>query len=110
MSSYKFLVLPSCQKSMQELKHYIADVLCNPSAAYSCIDEIERKIVGLADMPKMFKLVDDEPWHSRGIRRMRVRNFFVYYRVDDSANMVYVLNITYAKRSQKKALDETDIY
>ena len=32
MSKYKFLVLPSCQKNMQELKHYIADVLCNPSA------------------------------------------------------------------------------
>ena len=53
----------------------------------------------------MFKLVDDEPWHSRGIRRMRVRNFFVYYRVDDSANMVYILNIIYAKRDQKKALN-----
>ena len=105
MSRYKFLVLPSCQKNMQEMKHYIADVLCNPSAAYSCIDEIERKIVSLADMPKMFKLVDDEPWHSRGIRRMRVRNFFVYYRIDDSANIVYILNIIYAKCDQKKALE-----
>ena len=56
-------------------------------------------------LSKMFKLVDDEPWHSRGIRRMRVRNFFVYYRVDDSANMVYILNIIYAKRDQKKALN-----
>jgi toxin ParE1/3/4 len=48
--------------------------------------------------------VDQEPWHSRGVRKIIVKNFYVYYRIDEPAGAVFVLNVIYARRDQLKAL------
>ena len=39
-----------------------------------------------------------------GIRRIVVKNFVVYYRIDDASHRVYILNIIYAKRDQMRML------
>ena len=55
-------------------------------------------------MPERHKCVDDEPWGSYGIRRIVVKNFVVYYRIDDASHRVYILNIIYTKRDQMRML------
>ena len=59
--------------------------------------------------PKNKKLVDDEPWHSRGIRIFLVKNFFVYYRIDEEHKKVFILNVIYARRDQLRALEHMNI-
>ena len=53
--------------------------------------------------------MDDEPWESYGIRRIAVKNFVVYYRIDDASHRVYILNIIYAKRDQMRMLAQIKI-
>ena len=89
---------------MTGLRDYIADVLLAPDTALKYIQTIRREIGGLARMPARHKCVDQEPWRSRGVRKIIVKNFFVYYRVDDPMGTVYVLNVIYARRDQLKAL------
>ena len=48
--------------------------------------------------------VDCEPWHTIGVRKIIAKNFYIYYRPDNSSGKVYVLNVIYAKRDQLKAL------
>ena len=60
-------------------------------------------------MPEKYKSVDDEPWHSRGIRKFLVKNFFVYYRIDDEHKKVYILNVIYVRRDQLRALEQMNI-
>ena len=48
--------------------------------------------------------MDDEPWKSRGVRRLLCKNFYVYYRIDETAKTVYILNVVYNKRDQLKVL------
>ena len=48
--------------------------------------------------------VVEEPWHSRGVRKIVAKNFYIYYRLDESLGRVYVMNVIYAKRDQLKAL------
>ena len=51
-------------------------------------------------MPSRAREVEREPWRSRGVRRILSGRFFVYYRVDEEAGTVYVLNVMYARGSQ----------
>ena len=54
--------------------------------------------------------VEWEPWHSRGIRKIIVQNFYIYYRLDDSSAKVYILNVIYAKRDQLRALKKMNLH
>ena len=69
---------------IQETISYISKVLLVPETAIAWSDYLEQQIAGLNIMPARFPLVDIEPWRTNGIRRMPVKNFVVYYFVDES--------------------------
>lgn len=106
MKQYQIIVTPDATDDMVELRNYIAEVLCAPNTALSYIRAIRKEIASLTEMPARYKPVDDEPWHSRGIRKFLVKNSFVYYRIDEKAGTVYILNIIYTARDQLRALSE----
>ena len=60
-------------------------------------------------MPARYKPVDDEPWHTRGIRRIIANNFYVYYRIDEGNKRVFILNVIYARRDQLRVLEQMNI-
>ena len=67
---------------------------------------IRKEIASLQTLPARTALVKTEPWHSYGLRHLIVKNFYVYYRIDESARIVYVLNVIYNRRDQLHALSE----
>ena len=104
MPDYRIIITPDAIRDLAELRDYIANVLLAPDTALKYIQTIRREIGSLARMPARYKCVDQEPWHSRGVRKIIVKNFYVYYRIDDPAGAVYVLNVIYLRRDQLKAL------
>lgn len=107
MPDYRILLTPDAVHDLTELRDYIADVLLAPETALAYIQTIRREIGSLARMPARNRSMDEEPWHSRGVRKIIVKNFYVYYRIDEAAGAVYVLNVIYARRDQLKALSRT---
>ena len=104
MNIYEIIMTPDAIDDLRELCDYIADVLHAPDAALSH-SRVLRSVVGtLATMAECHECVDDEPWGSYGIRRIVVKNFVVYYRIDDASHRVYILNIIYTKRDQMRML------
>ena len=104
MQDYRITITPDANEDLTGLRNYIADVLLAPDTALKYIQTIRQEIGSLARMPARHKCVDQEPWHSHGVRKVIVKNFYVYYRIDDPAGIVYVLNVIYARRDQLKAL------
>ncbi len=104
MDLYKIIVTPDAAANLAELRYYIANVLMAPSAALRHIRLIRKEIEMLEQLPARIAPVDEEPWHSRGIRFLIVKNFYVYYRIDETAKTVYILNVVYNKRDQLKVL------
>ncbi len=104
MSSYEIIMTPDATEDLVNLKNYISDILLAPETALKYIRLIRKEIESLTEFPEKIKLVDDEPWRSRGLRKTSCKNFFIYFRIDESAKRVYVLNIIYAKRDQLKTL------
>lgn len=109
MKSYRIIVTPDAIDNMAELRAYIADILMAPDAALRHIRLIRREIATLRELPARIDPVDEEPWHSRGIRFLIVKNFYVYYRIDEATETVYILNVVYNKRDQLRILAKMDI-
>ena len=75
MPDYRIIITPDAICDLTELRDYIAYVLLAPDTALAYIQTIRREIGGLARMPARHKCVDQEPWHSRGVRKIIVKNF-----------------------------------
>ena len=106
MPSYQIIMTSDAEADVAEIRDYIANVLLAPDTALSYVRSVRAEIGSLADMPARYKLMDEEPWHSRGIRRVLAKNFYIYYRIDEPAKTVFVLNVIYARRDQLKALSQ----
>lgn len=104
MQSYDIIMTPDATTDLVELRNYIADVLLVPDTALSYIRVIRKEINKLSEMPNRIKPVDDEPWHSRGIRKIMANNFYIYYRIDEDSKQVYIMNIIYNKCDQLRQL------
>ena len=68
--------------------------------------DAEADLNELRKNSKRYRLVEDEPWHSRGVRRMNAKNFAVFYYVYEEYAEVYVQNVIYQKRDLPKLLSE----
>ena len=72
--------------------------------ALDYIRVIRREIEKLSYMAVSIAPIDKEPWHSRGVRKIIAKNFYIYYKPDESSGRVYVMNVIYAKRDQLKKM------
>lgn len=109
MDSYEIIITPDAESDLLEIRDYIAYTLSVPATALNYIRAIRSEIQKLTYMASSIAPVEREPWHSRGVRRIIVRNFYIYYRPDDSAGKVYILNVIYARRDQLKALKQMNL-
>ena len=74
------------------------------------LDILAEEIFSLNQFPNRVPLTDEEPWRSQGIRKLLVKNFFVYFRVDEEAKKVQVIGIVYARRDQRHQLSNLDMF
>ena len=109
MDSYQIIVTPDAEADLSELRDYIANVLRSPETAHSYLHHLRKEIGSLSEMPARIKAVDEEPWHSRGIRKLIVKHFLVYFRIVEEEKTVYILNVIYARRDQLRILEQMKI-
>lgn len=108
MTSYEVKVTKQAYGQMREIVLYITNELLAPEAATNLLDKMQESINTLSDMPKRHSLVDEEPWRSEGVRKIVVKNFLIYFWVDDENMRVQVTAVIYAKRNQLVQLAKMD--
>ncbi len=108
MKTYEVKLSPLALEQMAEIRDYILYQLQNPDAARNLIKKIRADVMKLGQMPERFQLVDEEPWRSRGVRKLIVKNFFAYYWIDEESTTVFVTAVTYARRDQMGVLESMD--
>lgn len=99
-SKYEVKITRQAMEQMKGIKDYISEELLVPEIANHLLEEIKDSILSLAVLPKRHTLVDEEPWKSEKIRKIIVKNFLIYYWVDDENYGVYVIAVIYNKRDQ----------
>ena len=89
---------------IEEAVQYISKILLEPETARKWADTLQCEIEKLDTMPSRYPLTDEEPWHTKGIRKMPVKNFLVYYLVDEKKKAVWITAVIYGRRDQIAAL------
>ncbi len=106
MMNYEVKLTEHAIEQIREIKSYISQGLRAPETAVAWVKKLKNAIASLDFMPHRHALLESDPWHREGVRRLPVGNFFVYYIIDDEHYTVWVIAVIYAKRDQLAALAE----
>ena len=101
---YRVTLTPQATEQMHQTVLYIAQTLQEPQTAKRWADLLYKEIAGLNFMPSRYPLTDEEPWRTNGIHKMAVKNFLVYYLIDEESKSVSVTAVIYGRRDQLAAL------
>lgn len=105
-NAYIVKIAKQAQEQMREIACYIAFNLHTSEAAVRLLNVLEAEIASLSRFPNRIVLTEEEPWRSRGIRKMIVKNYLVYFWVDEATRTVHVTAVVYGGRNQIKQLSE----
>lgn len=74
------------------------------------LDTLAEEIFSLDQFPYRAPLTEEEPWHSQGVHALTVKNFLIYFWVDEEAKKVQVMGIVYGRRDQRHQLSGLDLF
>jgi len=83
---------------MKKIADYISDILYSPQAAYNLMYELRKQIRKLNQMPKRNALVSDERLAKKGIRTIPVKNYCIFYIVDEKTLTVTIISVMHSGR------------
>ncbi len=106
MPEYKVIITPDAESDLEDIGDYIAFELHVPEIAVRYLRDIREEIETISTRAKHFRIVDEEPWHSRGQRRMNAKSFAVLYILIEDEEIVSVQNVIYQKRDIPRVLKE----
>lgn len=93
MKHYKIHITDDALNDMESIYDYIAEELLVPDTAMGQYNRIAEAIETLDQMPERIKVMDSEPEQLRGLRKLLVDNYAVFYFITDDT--VVVTNVLY---------------
>ena len=106
---YTVKITPQAQAQLSEIISYISYTLQAPGSATKVLDSLEKKIASLDQFPTRVPLVEEEPWHSQGVHKLLVKNYLIYFWVDENVKNIQVFGILYARRDQRHQLSNLEM-
>ncbi len=110
MNLFEVKVTTQAEKQISEIAYHISVTLKAPDAAMDMLDDLAEVFDTISKNPERQFLVEEEPWHTEGIRKIKINNYLVYFWINVENAAVQVTGVCYAKRDQKKFLSKMDLY
>lgn len=104
MAKYRVDVSEPAENDLRDIVRYIASQLSAPISALHMMELLEEAMVGLSDMPQRCPLVADERLSQMGYRKLIVKNYVVFFSVDEKNKVVDVERILYGRRDWLRIL------
>ena len=96
MDKYKVSLTNRALRNLDDIYVYIAQTLLVPETALGLVDNIEKEILSLEEMPYRFPERKTGAYANRGYRQLFVGNYTVIYRIDEKRRQVIVVTIRYS--------------
>jgi plasmid stabilization system protein ParE len=69
------------------------------------VDEIEKYENLLEDTPNIFSFLPDEYLRARGIKYVMIKNYMMFYTINENEKTVDVIRFLYGRRDWKRILE-----
>ena len=97
--AYNVRIMEKAEEDLSEIVTYLSDMLCNPKAADSLLEEFLEVKTNLEDNPYMYPLSNDLVLQIEGYHRFLFKkNYIALYLINDDKKEVSIMRIFYAKR------------
>lgn len=96
---WRVILTPQFEQDFRGIYDYLYGVLLVPDTAKKTAKKLLAAVEGLDELPCRFPIVDIEPWKNRGLRKMPIDNFVVFYYPNEAACEVVVFHVFYGGRS-----------
>lgn len=103
---YEVIYTPRAVGDLRNIHQYIETELLAPAAARNISNEIMSAVEKLDEMPNRFSLYEKQPWKDRGLRKMNVDNFIVFYLPVEKQAQVLIIAIMYGRRDISNVLND----
>lgn len=103
MAKYRVDISEPTENDLRDIVRYISAQLSAPMTALKMMDTMEEAIARLALMPQKC-FVTDEKLAMLGYRKLPVKNYIVFFTIDEKLKVVDVERILYARRDWQRIL------
>ena len=105
---YSVEISEQAENDLRNIYEYIHTFLQLPDNASRQLSKLEKAIYKLDYMPERYQLYQKEPWFSRGLRKMPVEHYNVFYVVQEDKRKVVIIRILYFRQNDYRILFEND--
>ena len=102
---YQIHFLENALEDLKEIVSYIAHTLRNPLTAEKLSKEILSQIKNLATFPYQCPAYQTLYPLSHEFRRLRVKNYFIFYWIEEDKHEVIIARVIYARRNIQNLLN-----
>lgn len=99
---YKVVYLPIARRQLEEAVAYIAENLCAPDAADDLINAVDEAVRALSEMPYRHALYPLLFAMKREIRFIPIKNYNLFYVVNEDRKTVEIWRLIHQLRAQKR--------
>lgn len=96
---YKIIISNEADRDIDEIVRYIAEILKNPIVARNLLNEIEKSYIQISQAPESYSYCSDKRLRDKGYRKILIKNYILFYRIDYKNNIVYVMRVIYGRRN-----------
>ena len=104
MGECDIIISSLAKQDIRATAAYIRYELLEPTIAEKTTEAILDAIFTLEDMPARIGLVNDERLAVRQIRRLHVKNYSVFFRINEAIKTVEIVRVIYSRRDWSSLL------
>lgn len=102
---YRLEFLKIAKEDMSSIVYYISHELKNKNAAYHLVNDFEKEMNLISNFP--YSNPEYIPFHTLKYkyRVSKVKNYIIFYVINEQEKLITVARILYGKRSMEKTLE-----
>lgn len=106
--NYAFSISLEATKEIDEIMEYISCDLCNPQAAINLYNSLYESIETLIKLPHSGEPTDFTVLTVQPVKKVFIKNYTMFYFVDEQSKTINVLHIRYSKRDNTTLFNDNN--
>ena len=102
MNKYNVRILDEAKDDIKKIIIYIKTKLKEPEIAKQYSNVFKEEILKLKDTADIYSVIDNEVTWKSDIRKINIKNFMIFYRINQEIKEVQILAVYYSGSNWQK--------
>lgn len=104
MKRYNLAIAEAAEADLDGIADYISYELKEPTTALKQLARIEEAMATLEELPERHSLVQDRYLAAKGIKKLPMDNYLIFYTVNKSTNTINIVRVLHGRRDWESIL------